>query len=72
MTFIFKLKFFYIQILLIIFNKIDAYTYVEKDEELRAVWVSTVANIDIPRIETEEQFKGYLISILEKWCQKRF
>ena len=40
--------------------------YVEKDEELRAVWVSTVANIDIPRIETEEQFKGYLISILEK------
>ena len=40
--------------------------YVEKDEELRGVWVSTVANIDIPRIETEEQFKNALISILER------
>ena len=25
--------------------------YVEKDEELRGVWFSTVGNIDLPKIE---------------------
>lgn len=38
--------------------------YKEKDVETRAVWVSTVANIDIPRISSVEQYKEYLSSII--------
>ena len=51
-------------------------TYQEKEEELRGVWVSTVANIDIPKMKlsengevTEEgikEYKEYLLSIIEK------
>lgn len=50
--------------------------YVEKDEELRAVWVSTVANIDIPKMALDEngnildgeveKYKAYLDSIIAK------
>ena len=50
-------------------------TYEEKDEELRGVWVSTVANIDIPKMKlddngkvTEEgvkEYKEYLLSIIK-------
>lgn len=44
--------------------------YEEKEEELRGVWVSTVANIDIPRmkevnVEEIEKYKKYLDSIIE-------
>ena len=44
--------------------------YEEKEEELRGVWVSTVANIDIPRmkevnVEEIEKYKKYLESIIE-------
>lgn len=50
--------------------------YEEKEEELRGVWVSTVANIDIPKMKlnengevTEEgikEYKDYLLSIINK------
>lgn len=48
--------------------------YVEKDSELRGVWVSTVANIDVPKMELDEngnikageveKYKEYLDSII--------
>ena len=44
--------------------------YVEKEAELRGVWVSTVENIDIPKMkevneEEIEKYKKYLDSIIE-------
>lgn len=44
--------------------------YVEKDAEVRAVWVSTVANIDIPRMnevndEEIKKYKEYLQMIID-------
>lgn len=51
-------------------------TYEEKEEELRGVWVSTVANIDVPvmklddngKVTKEEisKYKDYLLSIIKK------
>ena len=50
--------------------------YEEKEEELRGVWVSTVANIDIPKMKLNEngavtlegikEYKDYLLSIINK------
>lgn len=50
--------------------------YEEKEEELRGVWVSTVANIDIPKMKLNEngevtlegikEYKEYLLSIINK------
>lgn len=45
-------------------------TYVEKEAELRGVWVSTVANIDIPRMnevndEEIQKYKDYLNKIID-------
>lgn len=40
-------------------------TYNEKIREVRAVWVATVYNIDVPRYQSDEQYKAYLIDILE-------
>lgn len=50
--------------------------YEEKEEELRGVWVSTVANIDIPKMKLDEngqvteegikEYKEYLLSIINK------
>ena len=49
-------------------------TYEECEEELRGVWVSTVANIDIPKMKLDEdgkvteegikEYKEYLLSII--------
>lgn len=38
--------------------------YEEKDE-LRAVWISTVANIDLPKIESIESYKEKLLDIIK-------
>lgn len=40
--------------------------YIEKKEELRAVWFSTVANIDIPKIEDVDSYKAYLSGVIQK------
>lgn len=39
--------------------------YIERDE-LRGVWFSTVANIDIPKMESIEEYKEYLLGVIEK------
>lgn len=44
--------------------------YEEKGEELRAVWFSTVANIDIPKmnessLESQNKLKEYLLSVIK-------
>lgn len=44
---------------------IELPTYTEKDAEIRAVWVATVANIDVPLFESEEQFKEFIIEMLD-------
>jgi len=38
--------------------------YIEKTEEIRAVWVATVANIDIGLLQNEEQYKAEIIEML--------
>ncbi|MDL2292066.1 family 10 glycosylhydrolase [Acholeplasma sp. OttesenSCG-928-E16] len=40
-------------------------SYSEKSNELRAVWVSTVSNIDIVKHSSEEQYKGVINTILD-------
>ncbi|MDD3170865.1 MAG: family 10 glycosylhydrolase [Bacilli bacterium] len=40
--------------------------YQEKEEELRGVWFSTVANIDIPQMTDEEKIKEYLLGVIKK------
>ena len=40
--------------------------YVEKDEELRGIWFSTVGNIDLPKIEDVESYKAYLRGVIDK------
>lgn len=40
--------------------------YVEKNEELRAVWFSTVANIDVPKLEDVQSYKEYLLGVIKK------
>ena len=40
--------------------------YIEKKEELRAVWFSTVANIDIPKLEDVDSYKEYLLGVIQK------
>ena len=40
-------------------------TYTERLREVRAVWVATVHNIDVPKYQNDEQYKAYLIDILE-------
>lgn len=40
-------------------------TYYENDREVRAVWVATVTNIDVPQYQNDEQYKAYLIDILD-------
>jgi len=39
--------------------------YNERIREVRAVWVATVHNIDVPRYQNDEQYKAYLIDILD-------
>lgn len=38
----------------------------EKEEELRGVWFSTVNNIDINKMESVDQYKEYLLSVINK------
>ncbi|MFP4478057.1 MAG: family 10 glycosylhydrolase [Candidatus Izemoplasmatales bacterium] len=38
--------------------------YIEKEEEIRAIWVATVSNIDIGLYESEEQYKAEIIKML--------
>lgn len=43
--------------------------YVEKDVELRGAWLSTVANIDIPKmkdtsLESQQELKDYLLKVI--------
>lgn len=40
-------------------------SYTEKSEEIRAVWVATVSNIDIGQHTSEEQYKGEIIAMLD-------
>ena len=40
--------------------------YQEKDVELRGVWFSTVANIDLPKIETVEKYQEFLLGVIKK------
>lgn len=40
--------------------------YIEKSEEVRGVWFSTVANIDLPKIESVEGYQRYLQSAIDK------
>lgn len=40
--------------------------YVEKDAEVRAVWVATVGNIDIPQHTSEAQYKNEIDKILNR------
>ena len=39
--------------------------YREKTNEVRAVWVATVSNIDVPLYQNDDQYKAYLIDILD-------
>lgn len=41
-------------------------TYTEKTEEIRAVWVATVSNIDIGMHDSEATYKAEIISILNR------
>ncbi|MDO9628847.1 MAG: family 10 glycosylhydrolase [Acholeplasmataceae bacterium] len=41
-------------------------SYTEKSEEVRAVWVATVANIDIPLHTSEADYKGRIIVMLDR------
>lgn len=47
-------------------------TYTEKDKEIRAVWVATVANIDITQYDNEANYKNQIISILERMKELKF
>jgi len=40
--------------------------YVERDLEVRGVWFSTVANIDLPKIVSVESYKQYLQNVIDK------
>jgi uncharacterized lipoprotein YddW (UPF0748 family) len=40
--------------------------YVEKEEETRGVWFSTVANIDLPMVESVESSQRFLLSVIDK------
>jgi uncharacterized lipoprotein YddW (UPF0748 family) len=40
--------------------------YVEKEKETRGVWFSTVANIDLPLLETIESYQQFLLSVIDK------
>ncbi len=46
--------------------------YVEKSVETRAVWVSTVGNIDLPKIESIDSYKEYLLNIINVLKEYKF
>ena len=46
--------------------------YHEKDREVRAVWVATVSNIDIPLHTSETQYKAEIINILDTLVDHHF
>lgn len=47
-------------------------TYTEKEQEVRAVWVSTVSNIDLDRLSTIDGYKAQLITMLDVVKQNNF
>jgi len=47
-------------------------SYTEKSEEIRAVWVATVANIDIPLHTSEAQYKNEIIKMLDTLEKNNF
>ncbi|MCR3905412.1 MAG: family 10 glycosylhydrolase [Tenericutes bacterium] len=47
-------------------------TYTEKEAEIRAVWVATVANIDIGLHESETQYKNDIINMLNRLEELNF
>ena len=47
-------------------------TYQEKENEVRAVWVATVSNIDIPRHTSEDQYKNEIIKMLNRIEEANF
>jgi uncharacterized lipoprotein YddW (UPF0748 family) len=47
-------------------------TIAEKDPETRAVWFSTVANIDIPKMTDVESYKEYLLGVIKKVKEYHF
>ncbi|MDL2292065.1 family 10 glycosylhydrolase [Acholeplasma sp. OttesenSCG-928-E16] len=40
-------------------------TYSEREAEVRASWLSTVWNIDVPMVTTEEEYKAKIITMLD-------
>jgi len=40
-------------------------TYKQKNEEFRGVWVSTVHNIDLPLMTSIDEYKAYLLNVIE-------
>src|SRR5690606_1568030 len=47
-------------------------TYTEKDEEIRAVWVATVSNIDIGLHTSQADYKAKIVSILNRLSALNF
>jgi uncharacterized lipoprotein YddW (UPF0748 family) len=41
-------------------------TYQEKEKEVRAVWVATVGNIDVPQMQDETTYKQALTTLLDR------
>jgi uncharacterized lipoprotein YddW (UPF0748 family) len=46
--------------------------YQEKQQELRGIWFSTVNNIDIPKMESVEQYQTYLKGVIAKVLEYHF
>ena len=46
-------------------EEIDIPEYVFKEDDVRGVWISNVANIDTPQGVSSEEYKAHLISILD-------
>jgi uncharacterized lipoprotein YddW (UPF0748 family) len=47
-------------------------SYTEKTEQIRAVWVATVSNIDVGLHTSEEQYKSMIISMLDEIEENNF
>lgn len=47
-------------------------TYTEKDKQVRAIWFSTVSNIDLPKMETIEKYKELISLKFDKIKKNKF
>lgn len=53
-------------------NEVLVPDYKEKEQEFRAVWFSTVGNIDLPKIENIDSYKEYLRGVIQKLKEYNF